>query len=231
MKIHPYPIQKFAKPGVVYYSPDEHCLVAGNDIAVVRVDVDDQDEPEKNCKPGAIPAEILQAACANAVAEGKCDLRLTGRVARLDVLDPHGANLMTLEVPVERELFDGAIGKKLLGALTASVGGKRDPKAIEVTLNPRVLALMAAAMGSAERVTLVLTPGETREVERPIRVLVETGAVGALAPILTSGSEDKTGSLFGDDAQEIDQNAEEKAVDALMGNDGRRKRRKAEAKS
>lgn len=228
MRIPPYPIHRFAKPGAVYYSPDAHCLVAGNDIAAVRVDVDDEEEPDKNRKAGAVPVEILAAACSSA-AGSACELRLTGRVARLDVTDQHGDNVMTLEVPTERQLFDDDAAKRLVAVLAL---GARDPRSVEVTLNPHVLALMAAAMGSKERVTLVLTPDAgAREVRRPIRVHVESEAVGLLATITTSGSEDKTGRLFGDDAQEIDQNAEEKAVDALMGNDGRRKRRKAEAKS
>ena len=228
MKIPPFPIHRFAKPGAVYYSTEAHCLVAGNDIAVVQVDVDDDDEPEKNRKAGTVPTDILAAACQSA-AGSTCELRLTGRVARLDVTDKNDDNVMTLEVPTERKLFDDDAAKRLLAVLAPGV---RDPRSVEVTLNPHVLALMAAAMGSKERVTLVLTPDAgDREVRRPIRVHVESEAVGLLAPITTSGSEDKTGSLFGDDAQEIDQNAEEKAVDALMGNDGRRKRRKAEAKS
>lgn len=225
MKIPPFPIHRFAKPGAVYYSPESHCLVAGNDIAVVRVDVDDEDEPEKNRKSGPVPAEILQAACANAVAGGTCELRLTGRVARLDVTDQYEDNLMTLEVPVDRQLFDADTATRLLSALAP---GKRDTKAVTVTLNPTVLLAMASAMGDKERVTLTIIPDDDREVRKAIRVCSDGGAnsVGALAPISTSGSKDKTGSLFGDAAQEIDQNAEEKAVDALMGNDGRRGRKR-----
>lgn len=227
MKIPPYPIHRFAKPGAVYYSPESHCLVAGSDIAVVRVDVDDEDEPEKNCKAGTVPTDILAAACASA-AGSTCELRLTGRVARLDVTDKNGDNVMTLEVPTERQLFDDDAAKRLVAVATP---GSRDPRSVEVTLNPHVLALMAAAMGSKDRVTLVLTPDAgDREVRRPIRVHVESEAAGLLAPITTSGSEDKTATLFPKDAaQEIDQGAEENAAGELVGKNGRRKRKGAEA--
>lgn len=229
MKIPPYPIHRFAKPGVVYYSPESHCLVAGNDIAVVRIDVDDEDEPDKNRKAGTVPTDILAAACSSA-AGSACELRLTGRVARLDVTDQHGDNVMTLEVPTERQLFDDDAAKRLVAVLAP---GARDPRSAEVTLNPHVLALMAAAMGSKDRVTLVLTPDAgDREVRRPIRVYVESEAVGLLAPITTSGSEDKTGTLFGDAAQEMADDATDAMPDGVtVAVNGRRGRKRKGAES
>lgn len=228
MKIPPYPIHRFARPGAVYYSPESHCLVAGSDIAVVRVDVEDEDEPDKNRKAGIVPAEIMQAACSHAVEGGACELRLTGRVARLDITDAHDAALMTLEVPVERQLFDDDAAKKLVAVLAP---GARNPQSVEVTLNPHVLALMAAAMGSKERVTLVLTPDAgDREVRRPIRVHVESEAVGLLAPITTSGSEDQTGRLFGDAEQEMADEATDAMPDGVtVAVNGRRGRKGAES--
>lgn len=229
MKIPPYPIHRFAKPGAVYYLPEQHCLIAGSEVAIVRLPVDDEDETDKNRKAGTVPTDILAAACQSA-AGSTCELRLTGRVARLDVTDKNDDNVMTLEVPTERKLFDDSAAKQLHDVIDET----RNGKVVALSLNPKILAAMAAAMGSPEQVDLRIVVSEDGHVRLPIYVAPLMGdGDGVLAPITDLDENDVvTATLFPKDAaQVLDQNAEEKAVDALMGNDGRRKRRKAEAKS
>jgi hypothetical protein len=230
MKIPPYPIHRFAKPGAVYYLPDHHCLIAGSEVAIVRLPVDDEDEPDKNRKAGTVPTDILAAACQSA-AGSTCELRLTGRVARLDVTDKNDDNVMTLEVPTERKLFDDSAAKQLHEVIAKTHKGK----AIALSLNPKVLAAMAAAMGSPEQVDLRIMVDEDGHVRLPIQVASQACGEGVLAPISCLDENDvQTASLFPRDfAQEMADAMTDKmpdGVDSVTVN-GRRGRKKAEAKS